>query len=293
MMKTAFVSLKSYRQKSPLLLASSTAFFTLFALPPILIIVSSVFGAFINQEILSDELFEALTSILGSNSTMAVKTIFHNFKSMVRSPVTTVFGFLFFAFAATTLVDIVKRSINYLWDIKIIDKRSIFRHLFDRFVSLCLIGLAGLFFLVSLIADALLNVLNLYFHTFSLPMGSLRLINAIFSILITGVWFTLIFKWLPNARINFIPAITGGLFTALLFEFGKYILGRILIHGNIGLLFGLSGSLVLLLLFVFYSALIFYYGALFTAQYAEAIHAPLRPGSHSAVIEEVIVEKAD
>src|SRR5690606_19526928 len=115
----------------------------------------------------------------------------------------------------------------------------------------------------------------------SLDVTLIRLINIVFSILVVTAWFTIIFKFLPNAKIQWGVATTGGLLTAVLFNIGKWILGKLLLYNNVVTFFGASASFALILLFIFYSALILYYGASFTFVYGDAIHKPILPGKYS------------
>src|SRR5690606_20991016 len=113
----------------------------------------------------------------------------------------------------------------------------------------------------------------------------------VFSVGSITCWFGIIFKLLPNARIGWKPALIGGFCTSLLFSLGKFILGRVLIRGDIGSVFGTSASVVLLLLFIFYSAIIFYYGAVFTKNYAAAIGQPVRPARYSVKFKIMEIEE--
>src|SRR3546814_20452464 len=112
-----------------------------------------------------------------------------------------------------------------------------------------------------------------------------------FSLLSIPCLFSVIFKLLPNARIGWKPALMGGFCTSLLFSLGKFILGRVLIRSDIASVFGTAGSVVLLLLFVFYASLIFYSGAVFTKNYAAAIGKPVRPASNSVQFKVMTIEK--
>ncbi|HYH55993.1 MAG TPA: YihY/virulence factor BrkB family protein [Anseongella sp.] len=290
--KTAVLSLQEYRKSNPLQLASSTAFFSLFALPPILIILISVLGIVVGSEMLRGELFSKLSGMFGEKSTETVSMIFKNFRAMASNPLTSILGFLFLVFVATTLLGLVKRSINQLWNLKIRDGTSFRSVLAGRGLSFLLVLLSGVLFLLSLVSDAFLVFLGNQIHYF-LPgkdIFLIKTINFLFSILSITSWFTIIFKLLPNARIDWKPALAGGFCTSLLFSLGKFILGEVLIGSDIGSVFGTSASVVLLLLFIFYSSLIFYYGAVFTKNYAASTGRPVKPGRHSVKFKIMEIE---
>ncbi|MFS8617066.1 MAG: YihY/virulence factor BrkB family protein [Solitalea sp.] len=281
--KTTLLSVREFRNSNPLQLASSTAFFTLFALPPILIILISVLGIVVKPDMLRGELFNKLAAVLGDKSTETVNMIFRNFRSMAGNPLKSMLGFLFLVFVATTLMSLIKRSINQLWHLKVRDGVTLRSVLAGRGLSFLVVLISGILFLLSLLSDTFLAFLGSQLN-YILPgkdVFLIKSINFLFSVLSITCWFGIIFKLLPNARIGWKPAFVGGFCTSLLFSLGKFILGRVLIRSEIGSVFGTSASVVLLLLFVFYSSLIFYYGAVFTKNYAASIGQPVRPARHS------------
>ncbi|HEY9559392.1 MAG TPA: YihY/virulence factor BrkB family protein [Anseongella sp.] len=285
--------MREYRNSNPLQLASSTAFFTLFALPPILIILISVLGLIVRPDMLRGELFSKLSAVLGEKSTETVNTIFSNFRAMAGDPLRTIFGFLFLVFVATTLMSLIKRSINHLWQLKVREGGSIRSVLAGRGLSFLIVLISGILFLLSLLSDAFLAFLGNQLDEFfgGKDLFLIKSINFIFSVLSITCWFSVIFKLLPNARIGWKPALMGGFCTSLLFSLGKFILGRVLIRSDIASVFGTAGSVVLLLLFVFYASLIFYYGAVFTKNYAAAIGQPVRPARHSVKFKVMEIEE--
>lgn len=214
---------------------------------------------------------------------------------MASNPLTSILGFIFLIFVATTLLSLIKRSINQLWLLKVREGTSVRMVLAGRGLSFLLLLISGILFLVSLLSDAFLAFLGNQLHSL-LPGKDIFLIksiNLVFSVLSITSWFGVIFKLLPNARIEWKPALVGGFFTSLLFSAGKYILGLVLVGSDIGSVFGSAGSVVLLLLFIFYSSLIFYYGAVFTKNYAASIGRPVKAGKHSVKFKIMEVEETD
>jgi membrane protein len=279
-------SIKDYKNYNPLALASSTAFFTLFALPPILIIISKVLGTFTTPDLISGELFGQLSSYFGDKTANQIKVVFENFQSIAHAPLTSILVFVFMMFVATTLFKMIKDSINLLWGFKPKANQPFLTAIFERLLSFILLNIAGVIFLFSLVSDTFLTFLGSFVAQYNPDWNILLIksINALFSILSISLWFSLLFKVLPNANIKMKPALIGGFFTAILFTIGKFILGRVLISSNIDSIFGASGSVVLLLLFVFYSSLIFYFGAVFTSNYAAAINQEVKPGFYAVKV---------
>ncbi len=252
-------------------------------------------GYFSSDDMLSSELFKELTNNFGQDSANQIHEVFLNFKSIIPNTFASIFVFLFLIFVATTLMKLVKDSINSLWGFQPKANNKVALALFERFISFLLLLMAGAIFLVSLLSDTFLTFLSQFLKQYNpeLDILFIKSINAVFSIITVSIWFMLLFKTLPNAKINWKPALIGGFVTSLLFTLGKFILGRVLVNSDIDNIFGASSSVMILLLFVFYSSLIFYYGAVFTYVYAEAIDKEIKPGYYAVKvnIKEVIEEE--
>ncbi len=286
-------SLLELKKNDPLRLAGATAFFTTFALPPILIILIQLFGLIFNIENLGDKFFQRFAEILGDESTEQIKTTFLGFKSLARNRYITIGGTVFFLFVATTLFKVIKDSLNQLWKVKVDPKRAWLFKMEKRLASMLVILLAGILFGAGTLAEGLQAILGNYFNEFSAGTGSFvkEVLNIIISIAVVTTWFVVLFKLLPDATLSWKVAFRGGFFTAILFSAGKIIIKKMLSMGNIHSVFGASTSIVFLLLFVFYSALILYFGACFTKVYAAFINDPILPGDHAFSYE--LVERKE
>ena len=294
LMRRSFIELKA---NDPLRMAGATAFFTTFALPAILIILIQLFGIFVNPRKIGSELIERLANVLGNTSAMQIKTTLEGFKSLSQNWYITLFGFIFLMFVATTLFAVIKNSLDQIWGIKIRPHAGIVFKLKNRARSLIIIILAGLLFFLGLFVEGLQALLGDYLK--EIWRGGavifIRAINEIVFIIIVTIWFTNLFRFLTAGRPKFTHALGGGLFTAILFTIGKTILTLLMGYSNISSLYGASGSMVLILLFVFYSSLIFYYGGCFVKVLSEEYHAPIRPVKEAFSFEvlEVEPEKKD
>jgi membrane protein len=290
-LKKAFFLLQ---RSNPMILAASTAFFTTFSLPPIIIILVSVLSLYFKSETISEELFMSIQDALGPNVEAQIKLIVQNFR-IVEGNVWIAFGgFVFFIFVATTLLIVVQDSIHILWRITPKSTRGLKVKGIERFKAFTLILSIGVLFLISLLFDTSFILLRDHVpHVFhSQDLLPIRVLHTIGSLFVIMVWLTLVFKVLPDARVAWKVAIPGGMFTGLLFDIGKVVLGRFLLHGQIPIIFGASASFAMILLFIFYSSFIFYFGACFTYMYAKAIHSPILPGKHTALYEEKVVTVA-
>jgi membrane protein len=272
-----------FRENDPLRMAGATAFFTTFALPAVLIILIQVFGLIISPRFMTHQLLQNLAGVIGSKSTADLhKTLIH-VRHFSRNWLVTAGGFLFLIFVATTLFKVIKDSMNQLWNIKVEDHAGIAFNLLNRVKSFIVILITGILFMAVLLAEGLLNLLsqsiNDQFHGDGLFLNSI--IKQVISIVVVTSWFTMMFKFLPDGRPSWKVAITGAFFTGLLFTFGKWLLQWLLSYSNMQTIYGASASSVLLLLFVFYSSFIFYYGACFTKVWADDHKQPIQPGIHA------------
>jgi membrane protein len=286
----SFLELK---KNDPLRLAGATAFFTTFALPPILIILIQLFALIFNIENLGDKFFNRFAEILGAESSYQIKSTFLGFKSLAKNPYITIGGTIFFIFVATTLFKVIKDTLNQLWKVRVDPKRAFLIKMEKRMVSMVVILLAGILFAAGTLAEGMQALLGKYFNEFYAGTGSFieGVLNSIISVAVVTTWFVVLFKLLPDAKLSWKVAFRGGFFTALLFSAGKILIKRMLSLGDIHTVFGTSTSIVFLLLFVFYSAFILYYGACFTKVYAAFIKDPIKPGEHAFSYE--LVELKD
>jgi membrane protein len=161
----------------------------------------------------------------------------------------------------------------------------------ERLIGVCILGIIGLLFLVSLMLDASLAIFKDYLRDLLPGINTylIRVINLVVSISVVMAFFTMLFKILPEASIQWKVAFVGGIVTALLFSLGKFVLGRLLVEGNLNTIFGASASIVLLLLFIFYASLIMYFGAAFTYTFARVAALPIKPGKYADEYEERVV----
>ena len=274
--------LAAYRllaKNDPLRLAGATAFFTTFALPPILLILIQLLSLLFNRRNISRKLFSQLAEIVGRDSVYQLVTTLRGFRGLADNLPLAIVGFIFLLFVATTLFKVIQSSLNQVWMIRKSGTKRFKMALNTRLKSLLAIVLMGLLFLASLIA----NSLQAFFgrHVEELLPGTGIFFSGTLSILISvsivWVFFAVLYRYLPDGKPSWRVAFTGGLLTGILFTIGKMILGLLLPGSNIGAIYGTSASIVLLLLFVFYSSFIFYYGAAFTKVWSVHLDDPIIP----------------
>ncbi len=282
--KNAFAQL---RRTEPLILASATAFFTLFSLAPIMVILASILSIIFRNNKISESLFQPLERVFGSETSEQIQAIVANVKSVAGDWYITLGGIIFLLFVATNLLNIIKKAINQLWRIRKSHRRRIKYSLRERLIAILLILSIGFIFIISLLLDTSVAFLQGYLEQLipSVDTILIRTVNIIFSILVVTAWFTIVYKILPDAVVHWKVALVGGLLTAVLFTIGKWILGYLLNYSNMVTIFGTFASVLFILLFIFYSSLILYFGAAFTHAYASLTDRPIKPRKHSVNFE--------
>lgn len=254
----------------PLRLAGATAFFTTFALPFLLIILVQALSLIFNRREISRELFNEMSSVLGTESMRQLVQTIRGFRGLVQSGWAIAAGSVFMLFVATTLFRVIRNSINQLWMIRITAAHAWRTSLIGRLYSLLLILVIAILFALGGVLEGLQVVLGNSIN--EIFPGSGTFMNGLFSYLIslaiTTVWFALLFRYIPDGRPSWTVSFSGALLTGLLFSLGKFVLKRLLVDSDLESVFGPSAPYVLVLLFVFYSAIILYYGAAFTILWA-------------------------
>jgi membrane protein len=275
MIKQSFREIKG---KDPLRMAGATAFFTTFALPPIFIILFQSFSLFLSRKVVAQEMMQILSGTLGRGSAQQIRQTTRGFGTLASNWLLTAGGFLFLLFVATTLFLVIKNSLNEIWQIKVKDKPGFLFNLKLRARSLAIILAAGVLFLAGIFLDGFEILAGDYIDKIFSGGGKFfkGMLNEIVSIVVITTWFIVLFRYLADARPSWRVALAGGCLTGILFAAGKTLLSYMMQNSNIGTLYGASGSMVLILLFVFYSSFILYFGASFIKVYAEEMRQPLK-----------------
>lgn len=286
------LAFKLFQKNDPLRLAGATAFFANFALPPILLILIRLFGFFIDRKIIVTHIFERLANILDVSSTQQIRQTLRNIRGIDHQWYATLISFIFFIFVATTLFSVIKNSMDQIWSIGIKEHSTFLFKLKIRARSMVIILLAGILFFVGLLTDSFQAFIGAYINTDYPNFGRvlLSILNQLLFIAIVTTWFCVLFRFLTNGRPTWKSSIRGGILTGILFTLGKYILRIALPLSNIGSIYGASGSIVLIMLFVFYSSFIFYFGACFVKILSDAKDTPIRPikGAFNYELKEIL-----
>jgi membrane protein len=280
-------SLRLLGKNDPLRMAGATAFFTTFALPPIVFILVQLFGLFIGQRNMGQALMDNITGILGKEGAGQVRVVIRSIRGFNDSWYVILSGCLFLFFIATTLFNVMKNSLNQLWNIGVKERPGLLFLLSIRLRSFAVILLVGLLFCADLMLESFRVVAESYLDS-AWPAGAAffkGFLGGITSVVIVAVWFMMLFRFLADGRPGWKACTVGGLLTAILFSVGRLLLHVLLVESNIGHLYGTSGSFVLILLFVFYSSFILYFGGCFIAVYSGIKGWSIKPNTMAFNVE--------
>lgn len=276
---------REFGKKDPLRLAGATAFFATFALPAILFLFLQLFRLLLTREQSNNQIYDRLDSYVGADAASHVINVLKGFEKIAHSPIAVVTGVAFLIFVGTTLFKVIKNSINDVWNIRVVQKLNPGVIAKNRLRELTIILSACLLLLFTIFLDGMQSLAHQEFVKSSTLAKLLfsRWTSLGISILVSTVWFGIIFCYLPDGRLPNKICFTGAFLTSVLFSVGKLVIKWALLDSNLNVLFGKSSAVVLLLLFVFYSSLMFYFGATFTRVFAELRNIPVRPLKHAEV----------
>jgi len=264
-------SVQLLRRNNPLRLAGATAFFTTFALPPIVFILAQLFGLLTGPNMIGSGLLENLGSNFGEQGAQQVREVIRSIRGFSQNNYVIIPGFIFLLFVATTLFTVIKDSFEQIWDIEGREKQTIIAGLRSRLKSFAVILLVGILFFAELLLRSIETIGGKYVEKiFGGGSMSFKIVfSEVTAVFIVSTWFVILFQFLTRGRPRWKASIIGGILTGILFIGGRFILKALLVKGNVGNLYGPSGSMVLVLLFVFYTSFILYFGACFIKVYSD------------------------
>lgn len=252
-------------------LSASLAYYTIFSVGPVLLIVITILGFFYKKKsFVTTQVFDQLGSIIGHSGASELQGILENISRQNHSTLFGIIGGIVLVFSATGIFTEIQSSINYLWSVKAKPKRSWLKYITDRMLSFVLVLGMGLLMFVSLFLNLLIDLLSGRLKNFLGDADIVLLKGANIGLLFVVVTFLfwVIFKVLPDARIHWKDAIVGATFTGLLFLIGKFLISYYLGLSKSLSAYGAAASIILLLSWVYYSSIILYFGAEFTKAYA-------------------------
>lgn len=259
--------------------AAAIAFYTIFSLPGLLITIVMVAGVFFGQEAVSGELANNIDQLVGRKAAETVQSILKNIELEGSSNLGTVIGIGTLLFSATTVFISLQDALNTIWDVKAKPTKGWLKYIINRAISFGMIISLGFILLVSLLVDTFLEI---FMEKLEDIVGvnnglMLNIISFIVSVTIIFVIIGLIFKLLPDIKVSWKNIAIGALITAGLFILGKFLIGLYLGRSNFSKTYEAAGSFIIILIWVYYSAVILLFGAEITRALMNYNHQPIEP----------------
>jgi membrane protein len=264
------------KDKAPRL-GAALAYYTIFSLAPLLVIALAIAGMFLGADAVRGELHGQLQSMLGDSGAAAVEEMVAAASKPTEGVLATVIGIAVLLFGASGVFGQLQDALNTIWDVEP-KPRGIWGTIKDRFFSFAMVLGTGFLLLVSLVLSAAINLIGGWMSSIlPLPEFVLQAVNFVASFAVVTLLFAAIFKLLPDAVVAWKDVWIGAIVTAALFVIGKFLLGMYLGRGSVANAYGAVGSLVVVLVWVYYSAQIVFFGAEFTQVYARTRGSHIKP----------------
>lgn len=248
---------------------AALAYYTLFSLSPMLIIVLAIAGAVFGEDAARGAIFQELRGLVGADGAQAIQILLANARNPKAGAIATIVAVVLLAIGATTVFGELKESLDDIWRVPKARQSGIAHSIRARLLSFSLILVLAFLLLVSLAVNAALSVLEKYLGGFWAESAYiLQPLSSLFSFVVIAALFGAIYKLLPQQQLSWSDVIAGSLITALLFSIGKKLIGVYLGNSDVVGSYGAAGSVIALMLWVYYSAQIFFLGAELTRQYA-------------------------
>jgi membrane protein len=269
-------------------LSAALAYYTVFSLAPMLLIIIAVTGLFWQRDVVQSQVLNQIEGLVGAEGRTFVSDLLTSASNPARGILGTIVGIVTLIFGALGVFNELHNALNTIWEVEEEDTKSGFleglkKIIFGRLLSFGMILGIGFLLLVSLVISAGLSAMQETVGN-AIPLSEilLQILNLIISVGVITVLFALIFKFLPDAEIAWRDVWLGAFVTAVLFSLGKFLIGLYLGNSAVTSSFGAAGSLVLLLLWVYYSAQILLFGAEFTQVYANQFGSKIVPEGEEA-----------
>ena len=272
--------------------SAAVSFYTLFSLAPITIIVLGIVGFFFGQEVASRQFTAQVSSLVGKSSAEMIQHTVEEAKPQSHGWASTVINVVMLIIGATTVFAQLQDALNGIWSVKTKPDRAGWLVLvMQRLISFAMVVTVGFLLLVSLIlTTALTSFAQVVEKRISLPAVVLQGAELLISLAVITLLFALMFKILPDVRVRWRDIWRGAFVTAVLFSIGRLVIALYIKYSDVASVYGTAGSLVALLVWVYYSCAILFYGAEFTRALCERHGQPLKPKNTAVLVRQETVE---
>lgn len=284
-------SFKEWKEDGALSLGAALAYYTIFSLAPMLLIAISVAGLVFGREAAQGELVGQMRELLGQQGAEAIQTMVANAGKHGSGVLGTLIGVATILFGATGVFAQLQTSLNRIWDVEAKPAKGIWGFLRTRILSFGMVLGIGFLLLVSLVISAAIAAMDTYV-TGLFPGAEvlIGIVSALIGLALITVLLAMIYRFLPDVKIAWRDVWIGAAITAVLFLIGKVLIGLYLGNSSVASTYGAAGSLVILLLWIYYSSQILFFGAEITQVYASRYGTGIVPSEHAVEVKEVKVE---
>lgn len=274
-------------------LSASLAYYTIFSIAPLLILIISLAGLVWGHDATTDKLYPEIAHYVGSKAALQIQEILTKLELSGKSGTAVIIGVVTLLIGASSIFIEIQDSLNIIWRVRAKPKKGWLKLIQNRFLSFSLIISLGFLMLTSLLVSLILNALSNWLAHFMHAITSLLLsaINLGATFIIISVLFGIIFKFLPDVKIKWKDVRMGAFFTALLFMGGQYLINLYIQYTAQNSAYGAAGSILVILVWIYYTAAILYIGAEFTQVYAEAIGSHIEPAEYAVSVQQTEVER--
>ncbi|WP_396178342.1 YihY/virulence factor BrkB family protein [Flavobacterium sp.] len=285
-------SFDAFLDDNAIKLSASLSYYTIFSLPPLSIIILSITGFFFGDEAVRGQFFGQINGFVGNDAAAVIQDTIKNIELSDSNVFAAIFGGIMLLIGASGVFAEIQSSINYIWGLKAKPNKSLVMFVKNRLMSFSMIASVGFLLLVSLTVNTVMDVLNerLAFYFPDLTVYVFYILNTIILFLTTTLLFSIIFKTLPDGRMIWRDTFIGGAFTSFFFMLGKFAIGFYLGNSSVASIYGAAGSVVIILVWVYYSAIILYFGAEFTKIYSTRYGRKIIPNDYAVEIQKEVYE---
>jgi membrane protein len=273
-------------------LSGSLAYYTIFSLGPMLLVIIFLANLFWGEAAIEGTIVKQLEGLVGTSAAYQIQEIIKNASVDNSSSFAAIAGVITLLIGATTVFSEIQDSINTIWNLKLKESTGWWKLLLTRLLSFSIVVGLGFLLLVSLMINGLLeglmNHLQRLFPDTAVIL--IYIINLVLTLAVTAFLFAIIYKVLPDAHIKWRDVAAGALFTAFLFMLTKFGITLYIGKSDVASTYGAAGSLVILLLWIYFSSMILYFGAEFTKAYAMKYGGEIKPNHYTITIQKLEVE---
>lgn len=263
--------------------SASLSYYTVFSIAPLLVVLTTLFGFLFGKEAMQGRVYEQLNNFVGSKAAIQIQEIIRNIHLSKNSFVATVISLIILLIGATSIFGEIQDSINKIWGLEIKQRKVWWKLVLNRLLSFSLIITIGVIMIVSLLLNAIVAALGKFIGKFiaGYSLYFIQISEAVLSLVVLTFLFALIFKILPDAKIHWRDVLFGGLITAIFFTLGKMGINFYIQKSNLTSIYGAAGSIIIFMVWVYYSSIILYLGAEFTKVYTKLYGKNISPNDYA------------